>query len=85
VLDIKYAANDGKIDAAYLNPNSINVSRAEWTYKDDVLHVFVELRDTNYPGSTYTLAYNSDADQLEGIYFQAAMQQTFDIVFVRMQ
>lgn len=85
VLDIKYAANDGKIDAAYLNPNSIHVSRAEWTYKDDALTVFVELRDINYPGSTYTLAYNPDADQLVGIYFQAATQQTFDIVFVRMQ
>jgi len=38
-----------------------------------------------YPGSTYTLTYDPRRDQLEGVYFQAAMQQRFDVVFVRLK
>jgi hypothetical protein len=47
--------------------------------------VFVELRAPGYPGSTYTLTYDPTRDQLAGIYFQAALQQRFDVVFMRMQ
>ena len=46
--------------------------------------VFIELRDTNYPGPTYTLTYDPKEDQLKGVYFQAALQQSYDVVFVRM-
>jgi hypothetical protein len=41
------------------------------------------LRDVNYLGSTYTLEYNPESDQLFGQYFQAALQQTFEVVFSR--
>jgi len=34
---------------------------------------------------TYTLTYDPRRDQLEGVYFQAAMQQRFDMVFVRLK
>jgi len=47
--------------------------------------VFVELRAPNYPGSTYTLTYDQEHDQLRGIYFQAVQQQSFDVYFVRMK
>ena len=40
---------------------------------------------SQYPGSTYTLTYDPRRDQLEGVYFQAAMQQRFDMVFVRLK
>jgi len=33
--------------------------------------VFIELRDVNYPGSTYSLTYEPASDQLKGIYYQA--------------
>ena len=75
----------GRIDAAYLNPQPINVARAEATKDGSVLKVFVELRAPNYPGSTYTLAYDPKQDQLRGSYFQAVQRQTFPVVFVRMQ
>ena len=45
--------------------------------------MFVELRDVNYPGSTYTLVYQPENDQLAGIYYQAALQQQFDVFFER--
>ena len=85
VLDIRAVDASGKIDAVYLNPNPINVAKAEATRDGSALKVFVELRAFNYPGSTYTLTYDQEHDQLRGIYFQAVQQQSFNVYFVRMK
>ena len=85
VLDIRTVDASGKIDGAYLNPNPINIAKAEATRDGSTLKVFVELRAPNYPGSTYTLNYDREHDQLRGIYFQAVQQQSFDVDFVRMK
>jgi len=85
ILVIQDVDARGKIDAVYLNPRPIPVARAEATRNSSTLNVFVELRAPGYPGSTYTLTYDPQRDQLAGIYFQAALQQRFDVVFVRMQ
>ena len=69
----------------YLNPRPIHVARAEATRDGSTLNVFVELRAPGYPGSTYTLTYDPTRDQLGGVYFQAALQQRFDVMFVRMK
>jgi hypothetical protein len=83
VLELKDPAADGKLKAAYFNPRPINVSKAEWHAKDGHLSAFVELRDTNYLGSTYTLAYNPSTDSLVGIYFHAKLKQQFEVEFKR--
>jgi hypothetical protein len=85
ILDIRDVDARGKIDAVYLNPRPIPVARAEATRDSSTLRVFVELRAPGYPGSTYTLTYDPQRDQLAGIYFQAALQQHFDVVFVKMK
>jgi uncharacterized protein (DUF2147 family) len=85
VIEIKGVDAAGTLDAAYFNPNPINVSRAAALSKDGVTKVFVELRAPNYPGSTYDLTYDPKTDQLYGQYFQAAMQQTFEVTFARMK
>ncbi len=85
VLEIRGADAGGAIDVAYLNPNPINVARAEATREGSAVKVFVELRAPGYPGSTYTLTYDPKLDHLEGVYFQAALRQSFDVVFVRMK
>jgi hypothetical protein len=85
ILDIRDVDARGMIDAVYLNPRPIPVARAEATRDSSTLRVFVELRAPGYPGSTYTLTYDPQRDQLAGIYFQAALQQRFDVVFVRTQ
>jgi hypothetical protein len=36
-----------------------------------------------YPGSSYTLIYHSQQDMMTGIYFQATMGQSFEVMFVR--
>lgn len=85
VLEIKSVDSGGTMQAAYFNPNPINVSQAAALYKDGATKVFVELRDANYPGCTYSLTYDPQSDQLYGQYFQASMQQTFDVTFGRMK
>jgi small conductance mechanosensitive channel len=75
----------GKMDVAYFNPRPINVSKAEATREGSTTKVLIELRDTGYPGSTYTLTYDPQSDQLKGVYFQATLQQNFEVVFFRIR
>ena len=82
-LDIRSAEPDGRLEAAYLNPRPIKVARAEWRREEGRLLVSVELRDVNYPGSTYNLRYVPDGDRLVGDYYQAVQKRTFDVEFVR--
>lgn len=83
VLEIKEIGSDGKMKVGYFNPLPINVSRAEAADDGKNLKVFIELRDVNYPGATYQLTYDPDKDQLKGIYTQPALQQSFQIFFIR--
>lgn len=83
ILEIRSARAGGKLEAAYLNPRSIKISRAEWRREEGRLLLFIELRDVNYPGSTYNLRFEPDKDRLVGAYYQAVQKQTFDVEFAR--
>ena len=83
ILDLQSISSDGKLTASYYNPNPIRISRAQVTPQGEVLRIYVEFDDVNYHGSNYTLVYNEQYDALVGIYFQAKMQQEFEVVFVR--
>jgi hypothetical protein len=85
VLELRSVDSTGKLNAAYFNPSPINVSQALVMTEGGQPKVFVELRDTNYPGCVYKLTYIPQSDQLAGQYFQASMQQTYDVTFVRLQ
>ncbi len=85
VIEIKGADESGKLEATYSNPDPIHVARAEASGQGAMTKVFIELRDVNYPGSTYTLAYDPTADQLKGVYFQAVEQQQYEIHFERIK
>ncbi len=85
ILQLQDVKEDGSLNAAYFNPQPINVSRAEARRKEGTVTLFVELRDINYPGSTYTLDYDSTTDQFMGVYFHAVSKQSFQIEFVRMK
>lgn len=84
-LEIKTASTEGKLDAGYFNPNPINVGRAEWQKKEGDLEVVVELRDVNYPGSTYTLIFSKANDLLVGTYYQAVDGVDYDVTFARLR
>lgn len=83
VLELSDIGFSGTLKAAYFNPKPINVSEAAWRLDEGVVVVFVVLRDVNYPGSTYTLAYFPDRDILAGYYYQAVQGSTFEVVFER--
>lgn len=83
VVEIRSVEPGGKVDAAYFNPRPIHVARAEASPQGGTVRFFMELRDVNYPGSTYDLRYDPGRDVLEGTYFQAVERQLYDVSFVR--
>jgi hypothetical protein len=84
IIDIRSVDAAGMMRAAYYNPKPINVAKAEASLDREGVKIFLELRDVNYPGSTYTLAYDPAGDRLAGVYFQAVEGTTFDVFFTRM-
>jgi hypothetical protein len=83
ILDLKEIGKDGTLKAAYFNPTPINIYRAELGRKQGAITILVELRDANYPGSTYNLIYDPQTDRLVGTYFQAVQKVSYNIEFMR--
>jgi uncharacterized protein (DUF2147 family) len=83
VIEIKSVEAGGRMQAAYYNPNPINVSQAEAARSGAAVTVFIELRGPGYPGSTYTLIYDPKNDELKGVYHHAGLQRNFEVVFIR--
>lgn len=74
---------EGQIDVKYFNPKKINISEAKVSVQKNLLKLFIKLDDKGYPGSTYTLYYYAEKDALAGFYYQAMMDQTYKVVFMR--
>jgi hypothetical protein len=85
IIDIRNVEPGGKLTAGYFNPRPINVAKAEASQDNGTVKVFIELRDVNYPGSTYNLAYVPADDRLTGTYFQAALRETYEVYFTRLK
>jgi hypothetical protein len=85
VIEVRSIGKGGKVDAAYFNPGSIHVGKAVASLQGSQVSLVVELRDVNYPGSTYTLAYDAKTDRLVGRYFQAVTGETFQVYFMRLR
>jgi len=85
VLEIKSVAADGRLDAAYFNPRPIHVAEARAFREGSTIRVTIELRDENYPGSTYNLRFDPQNDRLSGDYYQAVAREHYPIFFVRMK
>jgi len=85
VIEVRSSDAEGRLEAGYFNPSPIKVSQARAYQEGGATKVFVELRDENYPGCTYKLTYDAQSDQLFGQYYQATMQQTYDVAFGRLQ
>jgi len=80
VWDVK---SDGSVNVGYFNPNKINISKARVSLWKGLVKLFIKLQDKGYPGSTYTLYYYTEKDVLAGFYYQAAIGQTYEVVFIR--
>ena len=82
-IKINHILADGTVQAAYFNPASIHVSESRISMWKGMVRLFVKLQDQGYPGSTYTLFYYTEKDALAGFYYQAELNKTFEVVFLR--
>ncbi len=84
MIEVASVSPDGKLEAKYLNPQPVHVSKAEARRENDALAVLLELTDRGYPGSYYTLTYFPSEDLLRGVYHHLGLQQNFDVTFFRL-
>lgn len=82
-LVVQNVTSDGAVDVEYLNPGKINVSESRIDTHGGLVRLFVKLQDEGYPGCTYTLYYYAEKDALVGFYYQAAVDQTYEVIFLR--
>jgi len=85
VIEVKGIDANGIADVSYFNPRPINVGRSVASRDANGDTLLIELRDVNYPGSTYQLTLHPDSARLVGTYYQAVDQQTYDVYFERVQ
>ena len=83
IIRIRDVNPDGSVDAGYFNPGKINIAEANVSLWKGFVKLFIKLQDKGYPGSTYTLYYYPKKDALAGFYYQAAIEQTFEVIFLR--
>ncbi|MCP4578374.1 MAG: hypothetical protein GY846_19045 [Deltaproteobacteria bacterium] len=83
IVRIRDVNPDGSVDAGYFNPAKINISEANVSLWKGFVKLFIKLQDKGYPGSAYTLYYYPEKDALAGFYYQAAIGQTFEVIFLR--
>ena len=83
IVHVRDVKSDGSVDVGYFNPAEINIAEASVSYWKGLVKLFIKLQDKGYPGSTYTLYYYVEKDALAGFYYQAAIGQTFEVVFTR--
>ena len=83
VIHVNDIGLEGQVDVKYFNPKEINISEVDLSVQEGLLKLFIKLQDEGYPGSTYTLYYYAEKDALAGFYYQAAIGQTFKVVFLR--
>ena len=82
-LRVQDVMSDGKVDVGYYNPGQIRVAESRVSTHDGRVKLFVKLQDEGYPGCTYTLFYYPEEDVLAGVYYQAAVDRTYEVIFVR--
>jgi hypothetical protein len=83
VIHVREIKPDGSVDAGYFNPKPINVSEANVSVWKGFDQLYIKLEDNGYPGSIYKLYYYAEKDQLAGFYYQAAVKETYDVLFIR--
>lgn len=83
LIKISDVQADGQVNVEYFNPRPIHVARAAISTQKELIKLFVQFQDKGYEGSTYTLFYYAEKDALVGFYYQAAMDRTFEVIFLR--
>ena len=82
-LHVEDITSEGNANVRYFNPGEIHVAQSQTGTQEGRIKLFVKLQDKGYPGCTYTLFYYPEQDALAGAYFQAAVDRTYEVIFVR--
>jgi len=82
-LKLSNIQKDGQVQAEYFNPKPIHIGEAAVSTQKELIRLFLKFQDQNYEGSTYTLYYYAEKDALAGFYYQAVLNRTYEVVFLR--
>lgn len=82
-IKVSAIQNDGRVDAEYFNPRPIHIAKATVSTQKGLTRLLVQLQDKGYEGSTYTLYYYAEKDALAGFYYQAVLDRTYKVIFLR--
>ena len=83
MVKVKDVKADGQAVVSYFNPKPIHVAQAAISTEQSLIKLFIKFQDKNYEGSTYKLYYYAEKDALVGFYYQAALDRTFEVIFLR--
>ena len=83
LIKVNNVQRDGKATVKYFNPRPIHVAQATISRQEGLIKLFLKLQDKGYEGSTYTLYYYAEEDAMAGFYYQAAMDRTYQVIFIR--
>jgi len=74
---------DGRATVQYFNPRPIHVAKAAISHHKGFIQLAIKFQDIGYEGSTYLLYYYAEEDSLAGYYYQAKMNRTYKVIFIR--
>jgi hypothetical protein len=82
-VKVSDVTSDGHAAVAYYNPKPIHVEKATISTEKEMIELFIKFQDKGYEGSTYRLYYFAKKDALAGFYYQAVIDKTFKVIFLR--
>ena len=74
---------NGRAKVQYFNPRPIHVAKAAISTHKGFIQLSIKFQDKGYEGSTYLLYYYREEDALVGYYYQAKMNRTYKVMFIR--
>ncbi len=83
LLRVSDVQADGQAEVEYFNPSPIHVADNSISIQKNLIKLFINFQDKGYEGSTYTLYYYQKKDALLGFYYQAPMDKSFEVIFMR--
>ena len=83
LIRISDVSADSQATVKYFNPRSIHVAEAAISTEKELIKLFIRFQDKDYEGSTYKLYYYAEKDALVGFYYQAVMDKTYQVIFLR--
>jgi hypothetical protein len=85
MIVIEAVAEDGRLEARYLNPDPVGVSKAEAWKAGERVELLLELTDNNYQGNFYELSFDPARQVLVGVYHHLGLKEDFEVDFTRFE